>query len=294
MAYIIATILTGLILFIVGESIASFLPESIKPRLIFRGLFVLYFGAELINAGVFGVWQQPIPQTVATLMEQVRGDELHWNKLGKTATVWEEQTHRRYKKSCQAYAIEQLGELGPAASEALPELIELFNEQPDYDTGDGVHKFRSQIAETFGRIGQSEAIDPMIEMLLGKSLSTEEQHSTSIQWHNEEYEDRFSGLKRGTGPQAIMMGLMLMPQQHHGEILEKLKVIRAEIERSDLFNEWAKFEIDRGIGFFEADAKTRTRLRNRIDGSWYLEDTLFDDLLAPTTKVFPQASVGKR
>ncbi len=280
-ALVIEILIIGFLLIVVTEVLTRFIPKAFKP--FGRGLTLLWIGYSLFNTGVFGEWKEPPFKTVATLMEQVRGDELHWNQFGKPATKWEEKNHRQYKKTCQGYAIEQLGELGPEASEAVPELIEIFNQQEDYNSGDGVYEVRSAIARTLGAIGKPEAIEPMIEMLLEKSLSPDQRSNRSaICWHDREYENSKSYLKRGTGPQAILMGLMLMPQKHHRAIVKNLKIARAKIEESGQFNAWSKFEIDRGIRFFEADKKTRKRVGDYISRNGGIDDAEFEKLIAPT------------
>ena len=274
---VIEILVVGLLLFVLAEVVAGFLPKGF--RLLTRSFVLLWVGYSLFNTGLVGGWTQPPPQTVATLLEQVRGDQLHWNEFGEPATKWEENNRRNYKKSCQGYAIEQLSELGPAASEAVPELIEIFNEQGDYNSGDGVYQVRSGIAKTLGAIGKAEAIDPMIKLLVKKSLSSDQsKNRAAIRWHDRQYEGSRSYLKRGTGPQGIMMGLMLMPQEHHDFILKSLKNAREKIEQSAQFNAWSKFEIDRGIRFFEADKKTRSRIQRSIQASWYLDEATFEDL----------------
>ena len=154
------------------------------------------------------------------------------------------------------------------------------------------------IAKTLGLIGKAEAIEPMIEMLVEKSLSPDPRSRSAIHWHDREYENSRSYLKRGTGPQGILMGLMLMPQKHHHVIIEKLKIARAKIEKSSLLNAWSKFEIDRGIQFFEADKKTRSRIRNRVEISWYLDDPTAEKSVEaksvrPPQKYIVQLSNGK-
>ena len=295
MAYILATFITALFLFIVVELLAAVLPKSWRPQLILRTLLVLFIGSGLVSD--FGVFKKAPPETVATLMEQVRGDKLHWNDLGKAATNWEKNTHRHYEKSCQKYAIQRLGELGPAANDTVPELIELFNKQEDFDSGDGVYKFRSQIAKSLGAIGHPEAIDPLIEMLLKQSLSPEEEYPTRISWHNKDYMEYRGYHNRGIGPQAIMMGLMQMPSEYHEKIYEKLKVIRAEIELSELFNGWSKFEIDRGIYFLEADDESKSifHKRSSILNAWCLDKTEFENLMDPSYKRPPiRSTVWKK
>ena len=298
MAYIIAIFFESLFVFIGGEFVAKLLPKSWKPYRIMRGLTFSYIGLNLLSSGFFGVWLSPAPQTVPKLVEQARGDELYWNSRGKTATQWERYNHRHYERSCQTYALEQLGELGPAASQAVPELIELFNENDDYNSGDGVYHLRSQNAKTLGAIGHPDAIDPLVGMLLRKSLSSDDDDrlvSSKIRWHD----DGPYNEKRGTGPQGILMGLMLMPSEYHAEILEKLRVVRAEIEQSELFNDWSKFEIDRGIRFFESNREVKARVRSYVASAWNLEahaefEKLLDsEYVRPPTKTRIMLSNGQ-
>lgn len=294
MAYIFVTFFTALFLFVGAELLAKVLPKSWRPQLILRTLLILFIGSGLM--GDWGVFKTTPPETVATLMEQVRGDELHWSRYGKPATNWEKNTHRHYEKSCQTYAIRRLGELGPAAGDAVPELIELFNNQDDFDSGDGVYKFRSQIANSLGAIGQPEAIDPLIEMLLKQSLSPEKKYFTRTNWHGKEYLEYRGYLNRGIGPQAIMLGLMQMPSKYHETIYEKLKEVRAEIELSELFNGWSKFEIDRGIYFLEADEESKSifHKRSSILNAWSLDKTEFENLMDPNYKRPPIRAIVRK
>jgi len=293
MAYIFATFITTLFLFIAVELLAKVLPKSCRPQLILRTLLFLFIGSGLVND--FGWLKKAPPETVSTLMEQVRGDQLYWNYSGKVANNWERHTHRHYEKSCREYAIKRLGELGPAASDAVPELIELFSEQEDYDSGDGIYEFRSQIAKSLGAIGQPAAIEPLMEMLLKKSLSPEEENYTRISWHNKDYQKFRGYMNRGIGPQAIMMGLMQMPNEYHGEIYEKLKTVRAEIELSEFFNGWSKFEIDRGIYFLEADEESKSTFlkRSSIQNMWSLDKTEFENLMDPNYKRPPIRALAR-
>lgn len=116
-------------------------------------------------------------------------------------------------------------------------------------------------------IGHPDSIEALVGMLKTKSLSPESPNRKSIRWHDKNYEleiarnadGRGNGgksyLKHGAGPQGIVSGLMLMPREHHAEIVDQLKIAYGEIERSEQFNEWSKFEIKRALRFFEA-AKT--------------------------------------
>ena len=94
------------------------------------------------------------------------------------------------------------------------------------------------------------------------------------------------------------MGLMLMPQKHHHVIVENLKIARAKIEESAKFNAWSKFEIDRGIWFFESDEKTKREIRNSVASCWYLDDPTVEKSVEaksvrPPQKYIVQLSNGK-
>lgn len=253
-----------LVCFIVCEMVSLAFSNREKARIILRSITGLMIVAFLFDFGFFGSFYPPRTQTVDTLLEQASGDKIYWERKGVRATGWKCLTYRRYDKSCQEYAIKQLGELGADASEAVPELIRIFNEQDDFDSGDGVYNCRSAVARTLGKIGQPEAIAPMIEMLRTKSLSPDEPYTSGIYWHDKEYEDNRSYLKEGRGPQAIMMGLMLMNQKHHRRIAEELLAVRDEIEDSDLFNDWSKREIDLAICYFNAPSKLRIQISDDL------------------------------
>ncbi len=278
----IQIVIMAFFVFIVAELVVKVLPNKFK--LVVRGGALIWIGWIMFSLGIFGNVGQT-PQTVATLIEQARGDQLHWNRNGEPATFWEQQTHRYYKQSCQIYALKQLGELGLEARSAVPELVELYLELEDDNTGDGVLCLQSTAGIALGLIGHPDAIEPMIGMLKTKSLSSEQPHGRKIRWHDETYERESNGgrsyLKRGTGPQGIMMALMLMPREHHSEIAKQLNMAYAEIEKSEHFNAWSKFEIKRAIRFFESDEKTRIRMREYVAGSWYLDKAEFEKMIDP-------------
>ena len=246
---IIELLIIALFLFVATELVAKLLPKNLK--LVVRCVALFWLGWTVVDSGAIGEFKETPPQTVATLLEQARGDQLHWNQFGKPATKVEKRTHRNYKETGQIYALKQLGRLGPEARSAVPELIQLFNRLEDHNTGDGVLELNAATAQTLGMIGHPDAIEPLIGMLKKKSLSPESPRGRKIRWHDKQYELGRSYLKRGVGPQGIVNGLMLMPYDHHAEIVDQLETVYAEIERSDLFNEWSKFEIKRGLRHFE-------------------------------------------
>ena len=288
---IIELLIIALFLFVGTELVAKLLPKNLK--LVVRCVALFWLGWTVVDSGALGEFKQPPPQTVATLLEQARGDQLHWNQFGKPATKVEKKTHRNYKETGQIYALKQLGRLGPEARSAVPELIEIFNRLDDHNTGDGVLELQASAAKTLGLIGHPDAIEPLIGMLKKKSLSPEPPNGKIIHWHDKQYELEMgvgtvgrSYLKRGTGPQGIVIGLMLMPRDHHAEIADQLKIAYAEIERSDLFNEWSKFEIKRSLRFFEADKTAQEEIRYAV-AICCIDDDHFEKTLSDPAPSLP-------
>ena len=295
---IIELLIIALFLFVATELVANVLPKNFK--LVVRCVALFWLGWTVVDSGVVGEFKQTPPKTVATLLEQARGDQLHWNQFGKPATKVEKRTHRNYEETCQIYALKQLGELGPEARSTVPELIEIFNQLEDHNTGDGVLHLQTTVAKTLGLIGHPDAIEPLIGMLKKKSLSPEPPNGRKIRWHDKQYELGRSYLKQGAGPQGIVMGLMLMPRDHHAEIVDQLETTYAEIERSHLFNEWSKFEIKRALRFFEADKTAQEEIRYGVAICYCIDDDHFEKTLSdsapqsinPPTKAVALSSDG--
>ena len=309
---VIEILLLAFFVIVIAELVVKFLPKHFKS--VARGVAWIWIGWSVFNSGILGDFKETPPQTVATLLEQANGDKLHWNQFGKPATKLEQRTHRSYQETCQIYALKQLGELGPKASNAVPELVELFNRLEDHNTGDGVLQLQMTAAKTLGLIGHPDAIEPLIGMLKKKSLSPDSLNRKKIRWHDKTYEleigrgsdGRGNGgrsyLKRGAGPQGIVMGLMLMPRAHHAGIVKQLKDAYAEIERSELFNEWSKFEIKRALRYFEADKPDQESARRAVEHGWFIDDDHFEKTLSrksappsinPPTKAISLTSDGQ-
>ena len=288
---VIELLILAFFVLLIAELVNKFLPKQFKA--VVRGVALIWIGWNVFDSGLLGDFKETPPQTVATLLEQANGDKLHWNQFGKPATKLEQRTHRSYQETCQIYALKQLGELGPKASNAVPELVELFNRLEDHNTGDGVLQLQMTAAKTLGLIGHPDAIEPLVGMLKKKSLSPDSLNRKKIRWHDRTYEldtgrgpdGRGNGgrsyLKRGAGPQGIVMGLMLMPRAHHAEIVDQLKDAYAEIERSELFNEWSKFEINRALRYFEADKTAQENIQSAVGCSWCIDDDHFEKALSP-------------
>lgn len=67
---------------------------------------------------------------------------------------------------CVEWAAECLGNMGPAAGSAVPDLVKALKDGPnDYDTGDGVIPTRSRIAWALGEIGDPAAVPALIHAL---------------------------------------------------------------------------------------------------------------------------------
>jgi PBS lyase HEAT-like repeat len=72
---------------------------------------------------------------------------------------------------CRADAVRQLGELGPAASAAVPHLIRLVTAERDRDTGDGFTREQSDPAWALGEIGDRRAIGALTRALQVKDTA---------------------------------------------------------------------------------------------------------------------------
>ena len=300
-AFVVEILIIAFLLLVAAEVVAKFLPKNLKP--VARGVALTLIGWNVYSSGILGDFKQTPPQNVATLLEQASGDQLHWDQFGKPATRWNQRNHRNYEETCQIYALAQLGELGPEARAAVPELVEIYSQLENNNTGDGVLHVQTTAGKTLGLIGHPDAISPLIATLRKKALSPELSPGRAIRWHDRTYELEMapdangrgnggrSHLKRGTGPQGIMMALMLMPRKHHGEIVQQLNSVYAEIQQSELFNEWAKFEITRAIRFFEADKAVQQEVRDYMRLCWHIDDADFEKMM---TREHETASVEER
>lgn len=72
---------------------------------------------------------------------------------------------RDHDRQCIIAAAQCFGDLGTQAEAAVPLLIELLGVQRNYETGDGLLRTRSEIALALGRIGDPQAIQPLIDVL---------------------------------------------------------------------------------------------------------------------------------
>ena len=137
---------------------------------------------------------------VDKLVLQARGEAVYWDKYDQPIGYFHSWKYRHYESTSRIAALNRLAELGPAASDAVPLLIELLRQgKNDYDTGDGILMDRSAIAMALGMIGDDRAIEPLIE-----KLEVSERYSMSS------YRANFTrGRKRqmGAGHEAIAAAL---------------------------------------------------------------------------------------
>ncbi|MFC1765700.1 HEAT repeat domain-containing protein [Planctomycetota bacterium] len=100
------------------------------------------------------------------LIKQFNGEAYYWHHYGKIIKPSEKHTHRHFEISCKIGAAELLGDMGTKANKAVPVLLDaLVNGPNDFNTGDGILRYRSTIALALGKIGDPIAIVPLIEKL---------------------------------------------------------------------------------------------------------------------------------
>ncbi len=227
-----------------------------------RSKFTWFF-AVLLAATLFGLsaLTGSKEMTVSHLLEQARGDKIHWNTEGKPPEFWDSFNHRHYNRYCKKFAIQELGRRGSDSQEAVPELIRLFIQHDDWDSGDGVVDYRSDIARTLGAIDDPAAIAHMINLIREKCSTPDPKTGRGpMRWHDGSvhYDDG-----RGCGPDGIVEGLMLFSDKHHPEILERLAELQPELEAMALPNKWAKRAVTDAIEFFQSPS--------RQDKTWQVE-----------------------
>ncbi len=72
---------------------------------------------------------------------------------------------RSNQEQCIIDAAQALGAMGSQARDAVPVLIEALDKYHNIDSGDGIIPVRSEIAFALGRIGDTRAIEPLLNVL---------------------------------------------------------------------------------------------------------------------------------
>ena len=222
----------------------------------------------------------PEEMTVSHLMEQVRGDAIHWNTKGETSGYWDSYHHRNYKRACKTFAIQELGRRGSDSVEAVPELIRLFEEHDDWNSGDGIMAYRSDIARTLGAIDDPAAIVPMINLIREKSSSPDTApRRGAMRWHDETARNTMY-FGYGYGPDGITQGLKLFSEKHHPEILNQLTDLESELEAVALPNEWTKRAVADAIKFLRSRSSRKRSQVESIKLTFDLDAVEWDEKLA--------------
>lgn len=112
-------------------------------------------------------------EKVEKIIKQFKGEVCYWHGDGSRVNFFDKWTRRSFEANCKIAAAKILGEMGSDAKEAVPALVDALRNGPnDIATGDGLLPYRSTIALTLAKIGDSKAINPLIEKLKIKEKPT--------------------------------------------------------------------------------------------------------------------------
>lgn len=226
--------------------------------------------------------QAPPEKNTDTLLEQVRGDEIHWNEHGEVPSWTDLYCRRDFHIAARSFAIRDLARMGESARSAVPELHQLLIQHGDYCPGDGVISYRSDIARCLGQIGDGSSVDTLISFLRERARTPDPKDSVvhtdqgtiigigDLAWHLNEasllgdYSVEGAYWGHGNGPEGIMDGLVLFNREHYPRIYADLLELRAELDSIDLINTWLKNALDKAIQFFESSEDKQDEIRRRI------------------------------
>ena len=215
-------------------------------------IFVAVAGLCLVTPWIL---QTGPEKTLDKLLEQACGESKFWDNRGDSHTFWKSLNVRQYDHHLKIYAIREIGQMGPEASPAVDRLVQLCAEQSDYNTFDGRHAFHLDVVRTLALIGDTSAVEPILEWFKHKAANPESDLQAGRRdtaWHNIQESD-FSRISH-CGPSGVIKGLTWFAPKHHEMIKVKLSEILVELEESPRSSDWAKQALKDGIRVLEMDA----------------------------------------
>ena len=178
---------------------------------------------------------------------------MYWTIYGDTPGFFEEENYWNYDFEVKRYAVKKLGALGPQAKQAAPKLMELFEDNADHETGDGVQKYRADLAAALALIGDAEYIKPMIDFLGRRATNPSADPNTftgDVNWCDDSmyYHDG-----RSCGPVGIVQALLMFDKSHHEFIDQELRKLLVQLEANPDSSSWAKTAVAQGIRSLASD-----------------------------------------
>jgi len=246
-------------------------------NLTFAALFL-----GLLGAAMFAPKRVPLEKTVENLMQQVRGEAIHWDRDGKIpGWNWEDMFLNPHgEQTAKTIAIRDLARMGPRAQGAVAELQCLLQAHGDFTPGKGVISYRSDIARALGMIGDPSSIDVLIDLLVLKAQTPDDPKTLNpstwhgmegLAWHSKSMMRQYRikhHLGYGRGPEGIIDGLVLFGKEHHEGIRARLLELKDELDSIDLNNRWVERAIDGGLEFFDSSVHQRELFRKAIVSSY--------------------------
>ena len=256
-----------LIAFIVIETLTAFSFNKARSRIVLYSIFCCLALAWVFDDGVVpNPFLSPAAKTVPNLIAQAQGDEIYWTKTGERPTTLDRINLRKryFAEDCKVYALRDLGAMGEAAVGAEQPLIELLKTTSDYDTGDGVISYRTDVVLTLAMMKSAKAVPEIIKMLKDDSLPiTDDQRRRKLDWHTPRNEYLYDDIN--CGPSGILHSLLIYPPEHDSAIADGLVKVLGELQSTPGSSQWAIIAIENALRYFDGtDPDSRATYRELI------------------------------
>ena len=260
-------ILFFVIAFIVIEALAAISFNKARSRVVLYSIFCCLVLAWGFDDGVVpNPLLSPHAKTVPNLIAQAQGEEVYWTESGKRPTLLDRINFntRNFAKRCPTYALRKLGAMGKDAVAAEQPLIELLNTTSDYDTGDGVISYRTDVVLALAMMESAKAVPEIIRMLKDDSFPlADDQRRRNLDWHEPGNELRYADVH--CGPSGIVHSLMVYPPKYDDEIASGLANVLLELQATEGSSEWTIVAIKDALKYFDGtDSKSRIDLREIV------------------------------